>query len=119
MRVGPEERLRCGASHYAYFLATFRFDKAENEPVKNLQKNANLPKFATFANPNKLEYPQAMAACARPSSRVSDSFSARSEAISAASSVRRPCVARSLGVGEAVREPRGTEPNELFRSAFG
>ena len=30
----------------AYFLAKFRFDTAENEPAKNLQK------FANFANPN-------------------------------------------------------------------
>ena len=33
----------------AYFLAKFRFDAAENEPAKNLQKFAN---FAQFANPN-------------------------------------------------------------------
>ena len=33
----------------AYFLAKFRFDTAENEPAKNLQKFAN---FANFANPN-------------------------------------------------------------------
>ena len=32
----------------AYFLAKFRFDTAENEPAKNLQKNAN------FADPNPL-----------------------------------------------------------------
>ena len=32
----------------AYFLAKFRFDTAENEPAKNLQKFA---KFANFANP--------------------------------------------------------------------
>ena len=31
----------------AYFLAKFRFDTAENEPAKNLQKFA---KFANFAN---------------------------------------------------------------------
>ena len=30
----------------AYFLAEFRFDTAENEPVKNLQKFANFPNFA-------------------------------------------------------------------------
>ena len=30
----------------AYFLANFCFDKAENEPAKNLQH------FANFANPN-------------------------------------------------------------------
>ena len=35
----------------AYFLAKFRFDTAENEPAKNLQKIAN---FANFANPNPL-----------------------------------------------------------------
>ena len=33
----------------AFFLAKFRFDTAENEPAKNLQKFAN---FANFANPN-------------------------------------------------------------------
>ena len=33
----------------AYFLAKIRFDTAENEPAKNLQKFAN---FANFANPN-------------------------------------------------------------------
>ena len=33
----------------AYFLAKFRFDTAENEPAKNLQKFA---KFANFADPN-------------------------------------------------------------------
>ena len=33
----------------AYFLAKFRFDTAENEPAKNLQKFANFP---NFANPN-------------------------------------------------------------------
>ena len=31
----------------AYFLAKFRFDTAENEPAKNLRRNA---KFANFAN---------------------------------------------------------------------
>ena len=30
----------------AYFLAKFRFDTAENEPAKNLQKFANFPSFA-------------------------------------------------------------------------
>ena len=35
----------------AYFLAKFRFDTAENEPAKNLQKIA---KFANFADPNPL-----------------------------------------------------------------
>ena len=35
----------------AYFLAKFRFDTAENEPAKNLQKIA---KFANFAAPNRL-----------------------------------------------------------------
>ena len=35
----------------AYFLAKFRFDTAENEPAKNLQKFA---KFANFADPNPL-----------------------------------------------------------------
>ena len=35
----------------AYFLAKFRFDTAENEPTKNLQKFAN---FANFADPNPL-----------------------------------------------------------------
>ena len=29
----------------AYFLAKFRFDTAENEPAKNLQKFANFPNF--------------------------------------------------------------------------
>ena len=29
----------------AYFLAKFRFDTAENEPTKNLQKFANFCKF--------------------------------------------------------------------------
>ena len=33
----------------AYFLAKFRFDTAENEPAKNLQKFSNFP---NFANPN-------------------------------------------------------------------
>ena len=32
----------------AYFLAKFRFDTAENEPAKNLQKFANFPHF--FSN---------------------------------------------------------------------
>ena len=32
----------------AYFLAKFRFDTAENEPAKNLQKFANFPNFANF-----------------------------------------------------------------------
>ena len=32
----------------AYFLANFRFDTAENEPAKNLQK------FVNFADPNPL-----------------------------------------------------------------
>ena len=35
----------------AYFLAKFRFDTAENEPAKNLQKFANFP---NFANPSKI-----------------------------------------------------------------
>ena len=36
----------------AYFLANFRFDTAENEPAKILQKNSK--KIATVANPNPL-----------------------------------------------------------------
>ena len=36
----------------AYFLAKFRFDTAENEPAKNLQKFAKFANFANFANPN-------------------------------------------------------------------
>ena len=35
----------------AYFLAKFRFDTAENEPAKHLQKFA---KLANFADPNPL-----------------------------------------------------------------
>ena len=35
----------------AYFLAKFRFDTAENEPAKNLQKFA---KFANFSDPKPL-----------------------------------------------------------------
>ena len=35
----------------ADFLAKFRFDTAENEPAKNLQKFAN---FTNFADPNPL-----------------------------------------------------------------
>ena len=35
----------------AYLLAKFRFDTAENEPSKNLQKFEN---FANFADPNPL-----------------------------------------------------------------
>ena len=35
----------------AYFLAKFRFDTAENEPAKNLQKICKvLTKFANFVN---------------------------------------------------------------------
>ena len=34
-----------------YFLAKFRFDTAENEPAKNLQKK--IAKFANFAYPVK------------------------------------------------------------------
>ena len=35
----------------AYFLAKFRFDTAENEPAKNLQKFAKIcPNFANCAN---------------------------------------------------------------------
>ena len=34
----------------AYFLAKFRFDTAENEPAKNLQKFANFPNFANEAS---------------------------------------------------------------------
>ena len=39
----------------AYFLAKFRFDTAENEPAKNLQKFANFAKFANIADPNPLK----------------------------------------------------------------
>ena len=39
----------------AYFLAKFRFDTAENEPAKKLQKFA---KFANFADPNPLTLTQ-------------------------------------------------------------
>ena len=46
----------------AYFLAKFRFDTAENEPVKNSQNCCkivakllqNFAKFANFANPSPL-----------------------------------------------------------------
>ena len=34
----------------AYFLAKFRFDTAETEPAKKLQKFAKNANFATFAN---------------------------------------------------------------------
>ena len=33
----------CQTYIFIYFLAKFRFDKAENEPAKNLQNFANLP----------------------------------------------------------------------------
>ena len=48
----------------AYFLAKFRFDTAENEPAKNLQKFA---KFANFADPNPLSLasPQPLLGCPR------------------------------------------------------
>ena len=36
----------------AYFLAKFRFDTAENEPAKNLQKIANFPNFADGVRSN-------------------------------------------------------------------
>ena len=41
----------------AYFLAKIRFDTAENEPAKKLQRIAkiislNFPKFANFAKPS-------------------------------------------------------------------
>ena len=35
----------------AYFLAKFRFDTAENEPAKSLQK-IKFANFPNFANPN-------------------------------------------------------------------
>ena len=40
----------------AYFLAKLRFDTAENEPAKNLQKFLIFIKFARFANfaPSKI-----------------------------------------------------------------
>ena len=39
----------------AYFLANFCFDKAENEPAKNLQNLPEFwPNFANFATPNPL-----------------------------------------------------------------
>ena len=42
----------------AYFLAKIRFDTAENEPAKNLQKKfkkfLKIANFANFANPNPL-----------------------------------------------------------------
>ena len=49
----------------AYFLAKFRFDTAENEPVKNLQKFCK--HFAKIANLSKqVELPEPVA---RPQSR--------------------------------------------------
>ena len=35
----------------AYLLAKFRFDTAENEPAKNVQKIEKFAKFANFADP--------------------------------------------------------------------
>ena len=40
----------------AYFLAKFRFDTAENEPAKNLQKFAKIANFA-LSPPIPLELP--------------------------------------------------------------
>ena len=44
----------------AYFLAKFRFDTAENEPAKNLQKFANFPNLANpkrrYAGPGPAAY---------------------------------------------------------------
>ena len=38
----------------AFFVAKFRFDTAENEPAKNLQKKMqNLPRWLAIANENK------------------------------------------------------------------
>ena len=37
----------------AYFLVEFGFDKAENEPAKNLQ-NSNFAKIANFANQRRI-----------------------------------------------------------------
>jgi hypothetical protein len=43
----------------AYFLAKFRFDTAENEPVRNFAKFLqNFAKFANFADPNPLTPPR-------------------------------------------------------------
>ena len=47
----------------AYFLAKFRFDTAENELAKNLQKFANFP---SFANPNPLGFAGSAARAAAP-----------------------------------------------------
>ena len=35
----------------AYFLAKFRFDTAENEPAKNLQKFGDFPNFPNLRRP--------------------------------------------------------------------
>ena len=43
--------LRSSPATSQVFLATFRFDTAENEPAKNLKKFANL---SNFAKPNPL-----------------------------------------------------------------
>ena len=41
----------------AYFLAKFRFDTAENEPAKNLQKFVNFPNFPNFGSARRGHLP--------------------------------------------------------------
>ena len=69
----------------AYFLAKVRFDTAENEPAKNLQKFA---KFANFA-PSPPD-PRPRRVGARPEEAAQDAEAARSEAHAAVTEVRRP-----------------------------
>ena len=63
----------------AYFLAKFRFDTAENEPAKNLQKFA---KFANFAARRRVLAPLRRAllvACETKTIPNQGSFSAASK----------------------------------------
>ena len=67
----------------AYFLAKFRFDTAENEPAKNLQKFA---KFANFADANPL----------RAASRPGQGGAGRGRAVGRAAARDHPCAAKFL-----------------------
>ena len=61
----------------AYFLANFRFDTAENEPSKNLQKK--ITKFANLLTSKKADEKSAGSAASRARAFVGPGREARQE----------------------------------------
>ena len=93
----------------AYFLAKFRFDTAESEPAKNLQK---FPNFANFADPNHLN-----SRAQRTGRRCGSRGRRRGRAPPRCSGARGAAAWRGEGRRPRLTVQRWTRSNSKFRTS--